>query len=145
MTDRKKQVEELMEGFMSLKHRAALKKRAAKTGPRITPAQWSVVMYLRNHGACTVKDIAAAFSITSSAATQLVDGLVKSGYVSRKASARDRRAVELTLSRKTFEHVEAMKKMAVAEFLQLFKALSDEEFKQYCALNKKITAGFMQP
>lgn len=144
MASRKEKVEELMEGFMSLKHRAVLTARAGKTGPRITPAQWGVVMFMRNHAACTVKEIAKAFSVTSSAATQLVDGLVKSGYVVRKVDARDRRSVILTLSRKTMEHMEVMKRMAVAEFMELFKALSDKEFNQYCALNKKIVRGLSE-
>lgn len=126
---------------MSLKHRAVLTAKAGKNGPRITPAQWGVVMFIRNRTTCTVKDIAQTFSITSSAATQLVDGLVKSGYVKRQTDAKDRRAVALTLSKTMRDHVAAMKRMATREFMRLFKVLSEKEFNQYCALSRKIVQG----
>lgn len=142
MTGRRGKVEELMEGFMSLKHRAMLSTRSAKDGPRITPSQWGVVMFMRNHKSCTVKEIAQAFGITSSAATQLVDGLAKSGYVLRTVGKLDRRSVALVLSPKTRAHLEAMKKAAIAEFLGLFKILTDREFDEYCSLSRKIVSGF---
>ncbi len=139
MTSRKHNVEELLEGFMSLKHRTAFSARGSARSPRITPSQWGVVMYIRAHASCTLKDVARTFSITSSAATQLVDGLVKSGYVTRTMDPHDRRAIALDLSAKTRTHVEAMKRAAVKDFLKVFEVLSQKEFEQYCALSKKLT------
>lgn len=98
-------------------------------------------MFIEERGESTVKDVAKALGITSSAATQLVDGLVSSGYVNRKTDEEDRRAVALTLSKKTKEHVNKMKKQGIQKFLTLFKVLNDKEFNQYLELNKKIVHG----
>jgi DNA-binding MarR family transcriptional regulator len=142
MRDRRKQVEEMMEGFMALKHRMAFDRRLSASKSRITPAQWGVVVYIRNHAACTVKDIATAFSMTSSAATQLVEGLVKKGFIERKPLESDRRSVALTLSKKTHQHMRAMREIAAERFLELFKTLTDKEFEQYCVLHRKMVQSF---
>ncbi len=95
-------------------------------------------MCIEQRGASTVKDVAQALGMTSSAATQLVDGLVASGYVLRRVHAEDRRAVILTLSAKTNHNVERMKRQGVRALLKFFAVLNDREFNQYVALNKKI-------
>ena len=123
---------------MSLKHRIAFSTHAPHKGPRITPAQWGVLMCVGHGAKSTVKDVAGALSITSSAATQLIDGLVESGYVKRAEDLRDRRSVSLTLSKKTKRQVEAMKGAAILKFLKLFESFTDKEFELYCALSKKI-------
>lgn len=108
------------------------------TVPRVTPSQWGVLMFIEQQGESTVKDVARTLGITSSATTQLVDGLVSSGYVTREASDEDRRTVILTLSKKTRAQVDKMKKEGLRKFLELFKSLNDKEFDQYILLNKKI-------
>ena len=138
MGDRKRKVEELVEGLMSLKHRIAFSSHGSHKNPRITPAQWGVLMCVGHADTSTVKDVAGALSITSSAATQLIDGLVKNGYVERVADVRDRRAVALTLSKKTKGRVAAMKEAAIGQFLKLFESFTDKEFELYCALSKKV-------
>jgi DNA-binding MarR family transcriptional regulator len=140
MVDRKKKVEELLEDFMSMRRRMGFKGGAVSRLPAITPSQWHVIMCIRHSpgSKSTIKEIASTLAMTSSAATQLVDGLVRSGYVERKRAVRDRRAVALSLSAKTKKHVESMKRAGVAQFVHMFTALSDREFEQYCALNKKI-------
>lgn len=142
MTTREKRVQELMDTMRSLKRCWAFHAEPAAKLPRITPAQWGVLMLLEEQGSATVKEVAQALGITSSAATQLVDGLVTSRYVVRESDARDRRAVQLVLSKKTKAQVEAMKGQMMQKFLKLFAILSDKEFDQYVFLNKKIVAGF---
>lgn len=112
--------------------------------PRITPSQWGALMVIEQHGGSTLKDMAESLVITSSAATQLVDGLVASGYVTRGTSTEDRRAITLTLSKKTEVHITKMKKQIVQEFLNFFAVLNDTELDQFLALNKKIVAGFLK-
>jgi DNA-binding MarR family transcriptional regulator len=112
--------------------------------PRITPSQWGVLMFIEEHGKSTVVDVAKALNITSSATTQLVDGLVASGYVMRETQIKDRRAVVLTLSKKTKTVVDKMKKKALQNFLNFFEVLNDKEFDQYILLNKKITERFLK-
>jgi DNA-binding MarR family transcriptional regulator len=142
MNNRKQKVEELMEGMHSLSRRVAFRSSHFAKMPKITPSQWGALMIIEGSGESTVKDVARAQGVTSSAATQLIDGLVKSGYVLRKTYTKDRRILKLTLSKKTKTQVNKMKKEAVQNFLMLFETLSDKEFNQYILLNKKIVEKF---
>lgn len=138
MINRKQKIEELMENFQSLKRTMMFHATPSMKIPRITSSQWGALMFVEARGESTVKDLAQALGITSSAATQLVDGLVISRYVARETSKKDRRTVILTLSKKTKTQVEEMKKEGLQKFLKLFKVLNDKEFDQYILLNKKI-------
>lgn len=142
MTNRKEKFEEFLKGFQSLRRTMAFKPVGPQKMPRITPSQWGVLMLLQERDA-SVKDVAESLQVSSSAATQLVDGLVKSGYVQRDEHAEDRRAVALTLTKKTKEHIETMKSHASAKFLKMFEGLNDKEFNQYVALNRKIISTFL--
>ncbi|MFZ1019775.1 MAG: MarR family transcriptional regulator [Minisyncoccia bacterium] len=136
--NREQKIKELMEGFRSLKR--SMKFNSTKTGriPRITPSQWGALMIIDGRKESTIKDIANALNITSSATTQLVDGLVVNGYVIRKENPKDRRQVALTLSNKTKTQVESMKKQFSQKFLKFFEVLDDKEFDQFVLLCKKI-------
>lgn len=132
-----------MESFSSLRRTMTFHTAGTAKVPRITPSQWGALMTIEQRGGSTVKGVAKALSITSSAATQLIDGLVASGYVTRKAHSEDRRVISLTLSSKTKVQVEAMKKQALQKFLKFFEVLNDMEFNQYILLNKKIVKRFL--
>lgn len=138
MSNRKQKVEELLESFSSLRRVMAFHPISIEKMPRITPSQWGALMLIEHQGESTVKDVARALGITSSAATQLIDGLVASGYVTRKTHAEDRRVVTLTLSSTTKKHINVMKKEVLQKFLKFFEVLNNKEFNQYILLNKKI-------
>ncbi len=138
MTNRKQKIQELMENFQSLKRTMVFRAPGAVNMPRITPSQWGVLMFLEQSNESTVKEVAKALGITSSAATQLIDGLVTSKYIVRETFEEDRRTVILTLSKKTKAQVDKMKKEGLQKFLKLFEVLNNKEFDQYILLNKKI-------
>src|ERR1035437_1406312 len=131
MINRKQKIEELIENLHSLKRTMVFGASGGMNMPRITPSQWGVLMFIEQRGETTVKDIANTLKITSSAATQLVDGLVVSRYVARKNSESDRRTVILTLTKNTKAQVDKMKKEGLEKFLELFEVLNDKEFNQY--------------
>lgn len=126
-----------MENFRALRRTVAFHAPGGHL-PRITHSQWGALMSIERSGESTVRDVAKTLGVTSSAATQLVDGLVQSGYVQRQASPKDRRTVILTLTKKTKVQVDNMKKERLRKFLKFFEVLDDREFNQYIALNKKI-------
>lgn len=138
MINRLQKLEELMESFQAFKKPVAFRGGALKM-PRITPSQWMVLRIISQRNISTVKDISEALNMSSSAATQLVDGLVHSRYVVRKVNKTDRRKVTLTLSEKSTKDIERMKKHMLQQMLSIFKVLNDQEFEQLYKLNKKIT------
>ena len=144
MTNRKQKVKEFIESMQSLKRSMAFHTAGTTRLPRITPSQWGVLMMIEGcGGVSTVKDVAKALGVTSSAATQLIDGLVASGYVLRQENAEDRRRMTLTLSSKTKKQVEKMKGEGINHFLKLFEILNDKEFDQFISLNRKIVDGII--
>lgn len=143
MEDREKKIEALMESLGALRRHMAFHSASPTQAPRITPAQWGALMMIEQCGQSTVKAVAKVLCITSSAATQLVDGLVASGYVAREMHPEDRRVVRLTLSVKTKTQVNKMKQQGLQKFLKFFEVLSDQEFDQYLLLNHKIAERFI--
>ena len=85
-----------------------------------------------------IKEIAEKLEMTSSAATQLVDGLVENGYLIRKNNTIDRRAILLEISPKHRKKMNNIKEKAIERFTVLFKTLNDKELATYAALQKKI-------
>lgn len=138
MNVRKEQVKELVDGFQSFSRNMAFRPGIIRHAPRITPSQWGVLMMIEGRSGITVKDIAKTLNITSSAATQLIDGLVTSGYVGREEHAEDRRKVTLSLSSKTKRQVEKMKNESIEQFLKFFEVFSDREFRQFVSLHQKL-------
>src|SRR3989344_4787070 len=129
MNNRLQKLEELMESFQAFKKPVAIKGGSIKM-PRITPSQWMVLRIIGQRNISTVKDISKTLNMSSSGATQLVDGLVHSHYVVRKINKTDRRKVTLTLSTKSTKDIKHMKKHMLQEMLSVFKVLNDREFEQ---------------
>lgn len=142
MKNRKPKIEELLEGMSSMRRNMPFRSIGSSKMPRITPSQWNVVMLIGQRDRVSMKEAADALHMTGSAVTQLVDGLVENGYVKREESAEDRRTVMLVLSKKTKNRVAKMKENMVKRFLEVFEVLTDAEFDQFCALQKKISQRF---
>ena len=111
---------------------------------RVTYSQWFVLGIIELGKNASIKDIAKMLGMTSSAATQLVDGLVQSGYVLRQDNPKDRRAVQLALAAKGVKQFAAMKEERMNEMARLFEALSESELQTYLRLHKKITSKFLE-
>jgi len=105
----------------------------------ITPSQGFVLRFVAENKSTNTKAIAQALHITSSAATQLIDGLVDKGYLNRKGSPNDRRVISLSLSEKAKTLFKKFQEQGLEKMTELFNALTDEELTQYALLNKKIT------
>src|SRR4051812_24348826 len=71
-------------------------------GPKHMPphAQLGVLFVIAHRGTQTVKELAQQFGMTSSAATQLANGLVKGKLLARAIDTKDRRKSHLTLTAK---------------------------------------------
>lgn len=110
----------------------------------ITPTQGFVLRFLAANDCVTIKAIAQALHISSSAATQLVDGLVEKSYLVRRDHPKDRRAITVCLSEKAKKMFAQFDKQCLEKMIRLFQALDDQELEQFTALNKKITNSLMQ-
>lgn len=140
MASRSQKIEELIEGFHRVRHRIMQEGCFSGEAGRITASQWRVLMLVGERESLSLKEIAITLGITSSAATQLIDGLVKSGYAVRKTDEADRRISRIVLSPKTETLFKDLKKKHRAHITSFFDVLGDEELDQFAALYKKMVA-----
>lgn len=138
MTDRKEIIEGLLRNIHVMKHKLMVG-YTSKKSLLITPSQGFVLRFVAENKLSNTKAIAQTLHISSSAATQLIDGLVEKGYLTRTASADDRRVMSLSLSKKAKTLFKKFKEHGLEKMTGLFSALTDKELAQYAALSKKIT------
>lgn len=111
-----------------------------KTKQTPSMAQLGVLMALSHQSNLGVKELARCSGMTSSAATQLVNGLVRGGWVARKAVTGDRRKVALQLSLKGKLTLRKLTAERAAIFAKKLSVLSDAELAQLQAIQEKIIA-----
>ena len=138
MANRKRLIEDILNSFHAMRHK--IKSEAVRSGHPggITHSQWFVLGMIEQGTHTNMKDISNVLGISSSAITQLVDGLVRHGYVTRKSDPQDRRSVRLQLSTKGDKRILAVKKQRLNRMAKLFDVLNDSELKAYLRLHKKI-------
>ena len=141
MTDRQQLVTDIFNNMSAMRRLMMSPLPTAKkkpTGP--THAQMGVMFCLSHNNNIGVKDLAKCFDMTSSAATQLINGLVKRGWVTRKTTTADRRKHALHLSptgQRILKNIIAQRSADLAKHLQV---LSDKELTQLKNIQQKIIA-----
>jgi|GEM_PF-1110607 len=140
---REQLLEELLENFQAIKNSMHAKMISGK-GRTVTYSQQLALLTIAHGKSVGIKEVSSTFCVSSSAVTQLVNELVDQGYVVRKTNANDRRALNLTLSKKGQAQVALLKKRHVALLGTVFAKLSDRELGQFLRLQKKILAHVAQ-
>jgi len=59
---------------------------------------WEGALFIQRHPFCSIRDLAEGLGVSHPAAVKMVERLVRKELVERRASAHDRRVVELSLS-----------------------------------------------
>ncbi|MBI2600435.1 MarR family transcriptional regulator [Candidatus Daviesbacteria bacterium] len=138
MSTRIQLIEEILHAFHAIRN--ITKAKAASLGHQnhITHSQWFVLTMIEHFKKISIKDIAEKLEMSSSAATQLVDSLVQSGFVTRQEDPADRRLVQLELSLKGERHIAATKNKRINEMADMFETLTDKELQEFVRLFKKI-------
>jgi len=118
MGERKKDsaayAEHLLDLFTEILHNVITLRPLREVGAEITPALAQCLQFLLQHGVCSVRDIAQGLSMTYSAASQLIERLVKKGLVTRCDNERDRRLSEIRLTSEGHELVERIRLRRIA-------------------------------
>jgi len=136
--DRKIIIEKTIENIYAIKHRIMYEMAFFFKEAGITHSQLAVLRILKKNENVNIKDIAGMLEITSSAITQIVNELVKKGFILRKRNPEDRRTLNLVLSEKATIQIDSIKNKSFSELYSLFEVLSDDELLDYYKLNNKI-------
>jgi len=138
--NRKKMVEEITEALYSIRRKIASEMHHLSDEMQITHPQWIVLHHVKKRGMINIKDLANLLEITSSAATQIVDGLVKKELLLRKRNKEDRRILNIELSDMAISKFDSIKSTSFNTLSALFDVLDDKELKDYRDLNNKIAS-----
>lgn len=144
MLDRKDQIAGILTNFR------AVYKVMVKVAPtllselNITYTQMIILGFVKESGEVSLKELASTMGITSSAATQQVNNLVKGGYLVRQEGDVDRRLVKIRLSGEMNKQTEAIEAKFLEQLSAFFVGMTDEELALYCELNSRIANQILQ-
>jgi DNA-binding MarR family transcriptional regulator len=95
---------------------------------------------LREGPSCRMGDLAKALHLTMSAATAIVDKMVKLNLIKRERSNEDRRVVRVGLLRKGQETAKRIYNERRKSADDMFSALTESERQEYLKMLRKVCA-----
>jgi DNA-binding MarR family transcriptional regulator len=136
-TSRQQYFEQLMDDFQRLAKTMSRDKHAHLSD--LPFGQRAALFTISMHERLPIKKLAAELQITSGAATQHVDALVKAGLVERTEDQDDRRLVHVTLSKAGHKRLKIIKKAKVATFETMFRDVPDKDLIEFVTTVQNIT------
>jgi len=134
MEERKKTIKNIFENIYIMRQRISSSMHLPLRKIPLTHSQWQVLNCVGKHKSMNIKDLAHLLDISSSAATQIVNGMVNRGLLSRKRSESDRRVQNISLSEKSLNQMQK----SMSKICPVFEVLDDDELKEYCRLTAKL-------
>jgi DNA-binding MarR family transcriptional regulator len=89
-------------------------------------------------GTCTMGVLAKMLNLTKSAATVIVDRMIRKGFVRRERSNEDRRVVSVVLLKKGEDMIRRVNEERRNMLNEFYSALNESERKEYIKLLKKV-------
>lgn len=96
----------------------------------LTPAQFSVLFFLRRHDNSSVTDVATYFNISKPNMTPILDALIKKGYLQRNRDEKDRRIIRLSLTPSGRAFYDDLKEANISLVEEMFADYSEEELEE---------------
>ena len=110
----------------------------------LTQSQWRALYQISHHPGISQVKLAEKLEVHPVSVTQLVDRLVKSGWVIREPDPMDRRAVRLQLTNECIPLLEEMDAIAIATREVVLDGVTDEERAQLEVLLRRIRHNLRQ-
>jgi DNA-binding MarR family transcriptional regulator len=95
-----------------------------------TLLQYAALTILKMSSDYTLGDLGNAMHLSKSSSTQLVERLVKSGYVQRVPDETDRRVVHLQITQEGKTEVEVLKKKLMEKINTIIHLLPEKDIKE---------------
>lgn len=139
-TGRKKIIEEFFDAVGHMQRMMLAHKDRIGMQLGLNKPQLEALFYISKNSP-TIKDLSMRMHVTSSASTQLIEGLVKLGYVKREEDVSDRRIVRVILTEDGRMHIKEFKEKIILHVTPRLAHLSDNEIKTFSEIVKKIAEG----
>jgi DNA-binding MarR family transcriptional regulator len=144
MSNRKQQITDIIENFHTVYKAITRISPSLLSELNITQTQIFILSLIKENEGLSLKELAAILGISSSAATQQVNYLVKRGYLIREINDADRRFIKISLSEDMSNPIGVFEDILIERFTEFFSKLTDEELDLYSKLNSKIANQILQ-
>ena len=111
--------------------------RIVATG-EISFPQMAILHILKERDRCMMSELAKLLSITTSAATGIVDRMVKTGFLKRVPDPNDRRIINVRITPRGERATNAIFRQRQKMMIDVFKHFSSSERETYLGMVKKI-------
>jgi MarR family transcriptional regulator, organic hydroperoxide resistance regulator len=119
------------EVFIETMRKSAGRLTCADSDTDITPALMECLQYVYLHGASYIREIAGGLEISLSAASQLVERLVKKGMVTRSENEHDRRLTSVDLTEPGRDAVRQMRGRKSEWFDSIIQAMPQSQRRAF--------------
>ena len=123
----------------------------AGKGMKLTFNQYHALTAIREMGECSVNDLTDKLGIAQSTTSQLVDRLVKGGYLRRETFAGDRRRMVVALSKAGTQMMEWRKQSLLKAYTRILLMLNEhdqemleEAFEKFYEVAAKLDQSLMK-
>ena len=112
--------------------------QAEAPGPPLSGSQRIVLRALVSHGPCPVSEVANQLGVTLSAATGLVDRLVKARLATRERDQQDRRVVWVKVTPEGEAAVKAAEARRRAALSEMVREMPEGELSKLCEILERL-------
>lgn len=120
----------------SLIHRYHITKSAQKAG--LYYGQPMILEYIKEHTACTQKELADSLHISPASVATSIKRLEKSGYVTRSTDKKDIRKNRLSLTDNGLNILTEFRSICDETDKEMFKGFSEEECRLLCSFLERL-------
>jgi DNA-binding MarR family transcriptional regulator len=138
MIDRKNQIEGILQSFQATKQMFFKTTHIISNRKQLPHSQWMVLHIIYHNEGIGIKELSRIMGVSSSAATQLVDNLIKKEMLVCEKNPDDRRALNIRIVKNIKKLIETARTRTLEQIYSIFDVLSDDELQQYCQLSKKV-------
>ncbi|MCX7918705.1 MAG: MarR family transcriptional regulator [bacterium] len=110
----------------------------------LTEGQCIAGSILFQYGACNMNEIASRLGVSMSAATGIIDRMVKHGYAERQRDESDRRLVRVQLTEKGKQIISEFNQHKMKGLRQVLSVLSEEDRIAFLGYIQKIVDALQQ-
>jgi DNA-binding MarR family transcriptional regulator len=104
----------------------------------VAPSQLQILHLIRQQQPVSLKILASDMRLTPGAITQLIEGVVQAGYVTRTESSEDRRITVVTLTPAGTNVCKQLEQKKQALLLKVVADLNDDELEVFLRVQQKM-------
>ena len=139
--DRDRTIQEIVENMVLMRRGIVSQRKIPQDDRRIYRGQGIALAIVGRCRGLSIKDVAERMDVSGSAATQLIDSLVREGLLRREVDPNDRRIMRISLTDKGKSGLEKFRKTRVEAMSKILSPLDNQELEMFRNLLEKIVAG----